>query len=149
MLLIDKRLYNADPRFSMDLTQWRIKGMAGMAHVIPMTHRYHFDGGVKITWQKMKFVSCSFFNLYVAPHTTIDCTAASTQHTYLSNAIIWACCASVTKHWDKTDNTTIRHCDWTRTLACRNYKTLCFSHYRKGSAAQSVRAVRFRQEPRG
>ena len=62
-------------------------------------HGPHFDGGAKIAWQKSKFVTCSFFNLYFAPHTTINCTAASIQRP--SNAIIRACCAS-TKHCDKT-----------------------------------------------
>ena len=62
-------------------------------------HGRHFDGSAKIAWQKSKFVTCSFFNLYFAPHTTINCTAASIQR--LSNAIIRACCAS-TKHCDKT-----------------------------------------------
>ena len=32
-------------------------------------HGRHFDGDAKIAWQKSKFVTCSFFNLYFAPNT--------------------------------------------------------------------------------
>ena len=42
-------------------------------------HRRHFDGGAKITWQISKFVTCSFFNLFFTPNTTINCTATSIQ----------------------------------------------------------------------
>jgi len=39
-------------------------------------HVRHFGGGTKIAWQKLKFRTDSFFNLYFASHTTINCTAA-------------------------------------------------------------------------
>jgi len=42
-------------------------------------HGRHLDGGAKIAWQKLKFVTCSSFNHYFAPHTAINCTAASIQ----------------------------------------------------------------------
>jgi len=45
-------------------------------------HGRHFDGGAKIAWQKSKFVTCSFFNLYFAPHTAINCTTASIQRPF-------------------------------------------------------------------
>jgi len=53
-----------------------------------------------------------------------------------SNVLSRACCATSTKHYDKTvvlwHNTTIRHCDRTRTLTCHIYKASSFSLYKKG-----------------
>jgi len=80
-------------------------------------HGRHFDGGANAASQKLKFVTCGFFNPYCAPHTTINYTAASKQRP--SIAIIRACCAN-TKHCNKTvvlwHSTTVRHCDKTRML---------------------------------
>jgi len=94
----------------------------------------HFDGGAKITWQKSKFVTCSFFDLYFAPQTTINPTAASIEAP-LTNAIIRECCASI-KNCVKTaalwHNTMVIHCDRTSTLACNIYKTSS-SRYKEGS----------------
>jgi len=53
----------------------------------------------------------------------------------LCNALSQDCCASA-KHYDKTlalwYNTTVKHCDRTRTLACHSYETSSFSRYKKG-----------------
>jgi len=124
------------------LAQWRRYSRHGSCH------GRHFDGSVKTAWQKSKFVTCGFLNLYFAPHTTIICTAASIQRP--SIAIIRACCAS-TKHCDKTmklwHNITVRHCDSTRTLPCNICKTSPSdsSRYKKGFVSQFV-LMRFREE---
>jgi len=99
-------------------------------------HGHQFDGGRKIAWQQLKFVTYSFFNLHFVPHTIINCQAASTHRPY-SNALSRACCASSTKQYDKTallwHNTTVKHCNRTRTPACHIKKTSSFSRYKKGS----------------
>jgi len=77
-------------RTKTPIVQWRIWGMAGMARAM---------GATVMGAQKSEFVNCSSFNLYFAPHTTINCAAASIQRP--SYAIIRACCAS-SKHCDKT-----------------------------------------------
>jgi len=46
-------------------------------------HGRHFGGGAKIGWEKLKFVTYSFFNLYFSSHTIINCKAASTLCLYL------------------------------------------------------------------
>jgi len=46
-------------------------------------HKRRFDGGTKIAWQKLKFVTYSYFNLCFAPCTTINSKAESTQRHYL------------------------------------------------------------------
>jgi len=48
--------------------------MAGMARTM---------GATLAGAQKLQLVTCSFFNLYFSPHTTINCTAAPTQCPYL------------------------------------------------------------------
>jgi len=75
-------------------------------------HGRHIDGGAKTAWQKLKFAACSFFNLYFAPHTTINCI----DTTFATKAIIRTSCAST------------KYCDRTRTLACNVYKTWSSRH---------------------
>jgi len=43
----------------------------------------HFDGHAEVAWKKLKFVTYCFFNLYFVLHTTINCTAVSTQRSYV------------------------------------------------------------------
>jgi len=86
-----------------------------------------------------KIKSClaiSFIFILRPIQTTINCTAASTQRPHWSNTMIRVCCAG-TKHCYKTvvlvHKTTVRHCERTRTLAFRIYKTSPFSHYSQNS----------------
>jgi len=91
-------------------------------------HGRHFGGGAKFAWQKLKCYLQFLEHLPCAPHihklqSCINNTAP------LPNALRRACCASTTKHYDKTGvlrrNRTVSHCDRTRTLAC-NALTLGF-----------------------
>jgi len=77
--------------------------------------------GCKNFLAKIETFTYSFFNLYFAPHTTVNCKTASTSRARIySNVWSRACCVS--KHYDKTAvNTTVRHCDRTRRLACHIY----------------------------
>ena len=138
----------------MDSMQWRSEAECRPAVAYlgygrhGSCHGRHFDGGAKGAWQNSKCMTCSFFNLYCTPHTTINCTAASIQRP--SNAIIWVCCVS-TKHCEKTvvlwHNTTVRHCDRTRTLPCN---TSSSDSYKQGFASQFEFVVMgFRQEDVG
>jgi len=69
--------------------------MAGMARAMGTTLT-----GTQTCLAKIKFVICSYWNLYFGPHITINCKAASTQHPY--DALSRTCCARTTKHHDKT-----------------------------------------------
>jgi len=55
---------------------------------------------------------------------------------FLPKALSRACCASTTKHYDKTaglwHNTRVRHCDRTRTLACHAHDASSFLRYKHG-----------------
>jgi len=79
-----------------------------------------------------KFKICHLQFLFWAPcnDSLHSCIATAP----VTNAIIRTCCASA-KHCDKTgvlwQNTTVGHCDRTRTLACNIYKTWS-SRYKKG-----------------
>jgi len=54
--------------------------MVGMAHAM---------GATMTRAQKLKFVTCSFFNLgFAPPYTPINYPVSSTQHIYLSNSIV-------------------------------------------------------------
>jgi len=59
---------------------WRPKGMTVMARAMGAT----LTGTQKLP-NKNLFVTWCFFNLYFAPHTTINCKAASTQRPYLTH----------------------------------------------------------------
>jgi len=51
-------------------------------------HGRHFDWGTKIAWQKLEFVTCSFFNLYFAPPIQ-PLTAQLHQHSALIYLMPW------------------------------------------------------------
>jgi len=136
----------------MDSMQWRSEAECRPAVAYlgygrhGSCHGRHFDGGAKGAWQKSKFKTCSFFNLCCAPHTTINCTAASIQRHY--NAIIWVCCVS-TKHCEKTGIVTQHNGQTLRQNKNAPLQYLVLdSSYKQGFASQFV-VMRFRQEDVG
>jgi len=55
--------------------------MASMTHALGVV----LTGVQKLLDKNLKFVIYSFLNLYLAPHTTINCKAVSTQRPYLTH----------------------------------------------------------------
>jgi len=71
--------------------------MVGMACAM---HGRHFDEGARTAWQKLNFVTYSFFNPHFVPIQPKLQSCITT--TPLSNALCRACGASATKYYDKT-----------------------------------------------
>ena len=82
-------------------------------------HGRHFDGGAKIPWPKLRFVTCSSFNFHFAPQTTINCKTASTQRPCLMHMV----CQHYQELWPNHiilwQNMMVRYYD--RTRACPIY----------------------------
>jgi len=101
------------------------------------SHGCHFDECAKITWQKLKSVTCSFFDSILRSCINIETWP---------NSIIRACCANITKLCDKHlvlwHNTNDQRL-WQNKNASLPYVQglVLLTLYTKGS--ESIRAVAF------
>jgi len=100
-------------------------------------HGSHFDGGAKLHGKNQNLYWQFLEPLFCAPYIhKLQSCINTRQRPSLPNALSRACCASTTKHYDKTvalwHNTRVTRCDRTRTLACHIYMASSLSRYKKG-----------------